>query len=103
MFVYFITRLPRMEGGTSYVGFHGGQATTTCDFTFHEYRIALIILIFIGPWRSVHIDDLRQSKDIISDIKALRNMTISQMFETKLNEPEGKSLTITSSYLFLAS
>lgn len=25
VFVYFITRLPRMEGGTSYVGFHGGK------------------------------------------------------------------------------
>ncbi|XP_054463285.1 E3 ubiquitin-protein ligase rnf213-alpha [Anoplopoma fimbria] len=59
VFVYFITRLPRVEGGTSYVGFHG------------------------GPWRSVHIDDLRRSKDIVSDIKALQNMTISEMFETK--------------------
>uniref|UniRef100_A0A3Q3AP92 RING-type E3 ubiquitin transferase n=1 Tax=Kryptolebias marmoratus TaxID=37003 RepID=A0A3Q3AP92_KRYMA len=59
VFVYFITRLPRMEGGTSYIGFHG------------------------GPWRSVHIDDLRRSKDIISDIKTLQNMTISQMFEAK--------------------
>ncbi|XP_029997116.1 E3 ubiquitin-protein ligase rnf213-alpha-like isoform X2 [Sphaeramia orbicularis] len=64
VFVYFITRLPRMEGGTSYVGFHG------------------------GPWKSVHIDDLRRSKDIVSDIKALQNMTISQMFETKMNQPE---------------
>lgn len=42
-----------------------------------------------GPWRSVHIDDLRRSKDIVSDIKALQNMTISQMFETKKDEPEG--------------
>ncbi|XP_023265809.1 E3 ubiquitin-protein ligase RNF213 [Seriola lalandi dorsalis] len=64
VFVYFITRLPRMEGGTSYVGFHG------------------------GPWRSVHIDDLRRSKDIVSDIKALQNMTISQMFETRMSQPE---------------
>ncbi|KAG7242861.1 hypothetical protein INR49_018116 [Caranx melampygus] len=64
VFVYFITRLPRMEGGTSYVGFHG------------------------GPWRSVHIDDLRRSKDIISDIKALQNMTISQMFKTRMSRPE---------------
>ncbi|KAF3846326.1 hypothetical protein F7725_003404 [Dissostichus mawsoni] len=64
VFVYFITRLPRMEGGTSYIGFHG------------------------GPWRSVHIDDLRRSKDIVSDIKALQNMTISQMFETKMSQPE---------------
>lgn len=32
VFVYFITRLPRVEGGTSYVGFHGGKATTTSDF-----------------------------------------------------------------------
>ncbi|XP_077939881.1 E3 ubiquitin-protein ligase rnf213-alpha isoform X1 [Gasterosteus aculeatus] len=68
VFVYFITRLPRVEGGTSYVGFHG------------------------GPWRSVHIDDLRRSKDIVSDIKALQNMTISQMFETKKDEPEAMEL-----------
>ncbi|XP_062264891.1 E3 ubiquitin-protein ligase rnf213-alpha [Platichthys flesus] len=64
LFFYFITRLPRMEGGTSYVGFHG------------------------GPWRSVHIDDLRRSEDIVSDIKVLQKMTISQMFETKLSPPE---------------
>ncbi|XP_037333444.2 E3 ubiquitin-protein ligase rnf213-alpha isoform X2 [Pungitius pungitius] len=68
VFVYFITRLPRVEGGTSYVGFHG------------------------GPWRSVHIDDLRRSKDIVSDIKALQNMTISQMFETKGDGPEAMEL-----------
>eukprot|EP00063_Salmo_salar_P083286 XP_014058121.1 PREDICTED: E3 ubiquitin-protein ligase RNF213-like isoform X2 [Salmo salar] len=64
VFVYFITKLPRMEGGTSYVGFLG------------------------DPWRSVHIDDLRRSKDIVSDIKALRNLTISQLFEEKKDEPE---------------
>lgn len=28
VFVYFITRLPRIEGGTSYIGFHGGKTTT---------------------------------------------------------------------------
>ncbi|XP_020560953.1 E3 ubiquitin-protein ligase RNF213 isoform X3 [Oryzias latipes] len=63
VFVYFITRLPRIEGGTSYIGFHG------------------------GPWRSVHIDDLRRSKDIVSDIKTLQTMTISQMFETETMLP----------------
>uniref|UniRef100_A0A672GQ29 RING-type E3 ubiquitin transferase n=1 Tax=Salarias fasciatus TaxID=181472 RepID=A0A672GQ29_SALFA len=65
VFVYFITRLPRMEGGTTYIGFHG------------------------GPWRSVHIDDLRRSKDILSDIKTLQSMTISQMFEKKMMQQEG--------------
>ncbi|XP_076843194.1 E3 ubiquitin-protein ligase rnf213-alpha isoform X2 [Brachyhypopomus gauderio] len=63
-FVYFITKLPRMEGGTSYVGFHG------------------------GPWRSVHIDDLRRSNDIVSDIKALQYLTISQLFEEREDELE---------------
>lgn len=47
------------------------------------------MLIFTGPWRSAHIDDLRRSKDIVSDIKALQNMTISQMFGTKTNQSEG--------------
>ncbi|RXN17930.1 E3 ubiquitin-protein ligase RNF213-alpha-like protein [Labeo rohita] len=67
IFVFFITKLPRMDGGTSYVGFHG------------------------GPWTSVHIDDLRTSKDIISDIKVLQCLTISQLFEEKAekaDEPE---------------
>lgn len=68
VFVYFITRLPRMEGGTSYIGFHG------------------------GPWRSVHIDDLRHSKDIVSDIKTLQNMTISEMFETKMQKAEAMEI-----------
>uniref|UniRef100_A0A672UQ88 Uncharacterized protein n=1 Tax=Strigops habroptila TaxID=2489341 RepID=A0A672UQ88_STRHB len=56
VFVYFIMKLSRVEGGTSYVGFHGGL------------------------WQSVHIDDLRRSKDMISDMTALQNLTISQMF-----------------------
>ncbi|TRY85502.1 hypothetical protein DNTS_016006 [Danionella cerebrum] len=50
IFVYFITKLPRMDGGTSYTGFNG------------------------GPWKSVHIDDLRRSKDMVSDVKALQAM-----------------------------
>ncbi|XP_054615147.1 E3 ubiquitin-protein ligase rnf213-alpha isoform X2 [Dunckerocampus dactyliophorus] len=68
VFVCFITRLRRIEGGTSYVGFHGGH------------------------WTSVHIDDLRQSKEIVSDIKALQNMTICQLFETKMSPPEDMEL-----------
>ncbi|XP_072299387.1 E3 ubiquitin-protein ligase rnf213-alpha-like [Eucyclogobius newberryi] len=64
VFVYFISRLPRMVGGTSYVGFHG------------------------GPWRSVHIDDLRRSNEMVSDLKILQRMTISQLFENNMRQPE---------------
>ncbi|XP_068134510.1 E3 ubiquitin-protein ligase RNF213-like [Hyperolius riggenbachi] len=59
VFVYFITKLPRMHGGTSYVGFRGGL------------------------WKSVHIDDLRKSKDMVADVTALQNLTISQLFYTE--------------------
>ncbi|KAM6245288.1 E3 ubiquitin-protein ligase RNF213 [Porphyrio hochstetteri] len=62
-FVYFIMKLSRVEGGSSYVGFHGGL------------------------WQSVHIDDLHRSKDMISDMTALQNLTISQMF----SEDSGKA------------
>uniref|UniRef100_A0A8C3EPZ3 RING-type E3 ubiquitin transferase n=1 Tax=Corvus moneduloides TaxID=1196302 RepID=A0A8C3EPZ3_CORMO len=62
VFVYFIMKLSRLEGGTSYVGFHGGL------------------------WQSVHIDDLRRSKDMISDLTALQNLTISQVFS---EDPSG--------------
>nr|DBA30609.1 TPA: hypothetical protein GDO54_006568 [Pyxicephalus adspersus] len=44
VFVYFITKLPRIQGGTSYVGFRGGL------------------------WQSIHIDDLRKSKDMVEDM-----------------------------------
>ncbi|XP_077184308.1 E3 ubiquitin-protein ligase RNF213 isoform X2 [Paroedura picta] len=65
VFVFFITKLPRVEGGSSYVGFHGGL------------------------WQSVHIDDLRRSKDMVSDVTALRNVTISQLFPEVMREPAG--------------
>lgn len=50
------------------------------------------MFLFTGPWRAAHIDDLRQTKDIISDIQALQNMTISQMFETNMAQSEGNYL-----------
>ncbi|XP_040296683.1 E3 ubiquitin-protein ligase RNF213-like [Bufo bufo] len=64
VFVYFITKLPRIKGGTSYVGFRGGL------------------------WQSVHIDDLRKSKDMVTDVTALLKFTISQLFYTA--DPETK-------------
>uniref|UniRef100_A0A8B9Q3I3 Ring finger protein 213 n=1 Tax=Apteryx owenii TaxID=8824 RepID=A0A8B9Q3I3_APTOW len=66
IFVYFIMKLSRMEGGTSYVGFHGGL------------------------WQSVHIDDLRRSKDMISDMTALKDLTISQMFCEDSDKTKGE-------------
>ncbi|XP_010616884.1 E3 ubiquitin-protein ligase RNF213 isoform X1 [Fukomys damarensis] len=61
--VYFITKLSRMGSGASYVGFHGGL------------------------WRSVHIDDLRRSPVMASDVTKLQNITISQLFEPS-SKPE---------------
>ncbi|XP_077330445.1 E3 ubiquitin-protein ligase RNF213-like isoform X2 [Lithobates pipiens] len=59
VFVYFITKLPRMQGGTSYVGFRGGL------------------------WQSIHIDDLRETKDMVEDVTALQDLTISSLFLTE--------------------
>lgn len=94
VFVYFITRLPRMEGGTSYVGFHGGKALFSSILrpSFLESSPQKYFSPkSTGPWRAAHIDDLRQSKDIVSDISVLQNMTISQMFETRNTQHEGMS------------
>ncbi|CAJ1060881.1 E3 ubiquitin-protein ligase rnf213-alpha-like isoform X2 [Xyrichtys novacula] len=55
--VYFITKLPRIEGGTSYIGFQG------------------------GPWRSVHIDDLRRTNKFAADVDSLQKVCISEIFE----------------------
>ncbi|XP_036971896.1 E3 ubiquitin-protein ligase rnf213-alpha-like isoform X2 [Acanthopagrus latus] len=62
IFVYFLTKLLRIEGGTSYVGFQG------------------------GPWRSVHIDDLRRSTEFVSDVDSLKNQRISDLFK---DPPDG--------------
>ncbi|XP_048410924.2 E3 ubiquitin-protein ligase rnf213-alpha-like isoform X2 [Stegostoma tigrinum] len=64
VYVYFITKLPRMEGESTYVGFHG------------------------DPWQSVHIDDLRKSKDMVADVTAFKGVTISQLFGKDPGEPE---------------
>ncbi|KAK9407005.1 putative E3 ubiquitin-protein ligase-like, partial [Crotalus adamanteus] len=62
VFVIFITKLSRIEGGSSYIGFHGGL------------------------WQSVHIDDLRTCKDMVSDITSLRSITVSQLFSENMGE-----------------
>ncbi|XP_021566641.1 E3 ubiquitin-protein ligase RNF213, partial [Carlito syrichta] len=64
--VYFITKLSRMGSGTSYVGFHGGL------------------------WQSVHIDDLRTSTVMVSDVTKLQSVTISQLFKPE-DKPEHES------------
>ncbi|XP_012308178.2 E3 ubiquitin-protein ligase RNF213 isoform X2 [Aotus nancymaae] len=56
IFVYFITKLSRMGSDTAYVGFHGGL------------------------WQAVHIDDLRRSAVMVSDVTRLQSVTISQLF-----------------------
>ncbi|XP_073901038.1 E3 ubiquitin-protein ligase RNF213 isoform X4 [Castor canadensis] len=63
IFVYFITKLSRMGSGVSYIGFHGGL------------------------WRSVHIDDLRRSTVMASDVTKLQSVTISQLFKPE-DKPE---------------
>ncbi|XP_057630023.1 E3 ubiquitin-protein ligase RNF213-like [Chionomys nivalis] len=75
VFIYFITKLSRVGSGTSYVGFHGGL------------------------WRSVHIDDLRRSTIMASDVTKLQNVTISQLFKPADNpehDPEEAMETETS-------
>ncbi|XP_070250935.1 E3 ubiquitin-protein ligase RNF213 isoform X3 [Myotis yumanensis] len=62
IFVYFITKLSRMESDASYVGFHGGL------------------------WRSVHIDDLRRSTTMVADVTQLQDVTISQLFDPQSAE-----------------
>ncbi|XP_029401805.1 E3 ubiquitin-protein ligase RNF213 isoform X5 [Mus pahari] len=72
VFVYFVTKLSRMGSGTSYVGFHGGL------------------------WRSVHIDDLRRSAIMASDVTKLQNVTISQLFKPE-DKPEPEEMEIETS------
>ncbi|KAG8579470.1 hypothetical protein GDO81_010907 [Engystomops pustulosus] len=61
VFVYFITHLPRINGGTSYVGFQGGL------------------------WQSVHIDDLRKSKNMVADLATFMKFPMSHLFYTAAN------------------
>ncbi|XP_053495453.1 E3 ubiquitin-protein ligase rnf213-alpha [Ictalurus furcatus] len=77
VFLYFIIKLPRMEGGTFYTGFQGGH------------------------WMSVHIDDLRSSQEIISDVQNLRNVSICELFEDiAVETPEENSDDLTVEKVF---
>ncbi|XP_047672985.1 E3 ubiquitin-protein ligase rnf213-alpha-like isoform X3 [Tachysurus fulvidraco] len=76
VFVYFIIKLPRMEGGTFYTGFHGGH------------------------WMSVHIDDLRSSQEIVSDVQNLRNVSICELFEEATMETSENSDDLTLDKVF---
>ncbi|XP_072098497.1 E3 ubiquitin-protein ligase rnf213-alpha-like [Mobula birostris] len=62
--VYFLTKLPRIQGGSAYTGFCG------------------------DPWQSAHIDDLRKSKGMIADVSAFKDITISQLFSSDPRENE---------------
>ncbi|XP_078257452.1 E3 ubiquitin-protein ligase rnf213-alpha-like isoform X1 [Rhinoraja longicauda] len=63
-YVYFITKLSRLAGGSSYIGFQGGQ------------------------WLSVHIDDVTESEEMGSDISAFYDVTISELFANSLGIQE---------------
>ncbi|XP_069786067.1 E3 ubiquitin-protein ligase rnf213-alpha isoform X2 [Narcine bancroftii] len=64
IYVYFLTKLSRIEGGSAYRGFQG------------------------DPWQSVHIDDLRKSKDMFADMTAFKDIPISQLFGRDSGDPE---------------
>lgn len=50
--------------------------------------LKMSVLFFIGPWRSVHIDDLRRSTEFVSDVDSLKNQRISDLFK---DPPDGNS------------
>lgn len=51
---------------------------------------APVTVFLTGLWRSVHIDDLRRSTIMASDVTKLQNVTISQLFKPADN-PERES------------
>lgn len=50
----------------------------------------ITVIVPVGLWQSVHIDDLRRSKDMISDMSVLQNLTISQMLCEDLGKAKGE-------------
>lgn len=55
--MYFITKLPRMDGGTSYIGFHGGKTrligTRSTLFVLEETSLKILLIrpMEVGPRR----------------------------------------------------
>ncbi|XP_058845777.1 E3 ubiquitin-protein ligase rnf213-beta isoform X2 [Acipenser ruthenus] len=66
-YVFFITKLPRITGGTQYAGFQG------------------------GAWLSAHIDDLRDSVEMSSDLSAFCDVSISQLFTRAMEGPHSEA------------
>ncbi|XP_072098539.1 E3 ubiquitin-protein ligase rnf213-alpha-like isoform X2 [Mobula birostris] len=67
-YVYFIVKLSRLADRSSYVGFQGGQ------------------------WLSVHIDDVTESEEMGSDISALYDVTVSELFAKSLGKQENDTV-----------
>ncbi|XP_031417458.1 E3 ubiquitin-protein ligase rnf213-beta isoform X2 [Clupea harengus] len=63
-FVIFITKLSRMTGGPQYIGFQG------------------------GVWRSMHIDDLRDTEDMSLDLSAFCGASMSELMSQSLPNPD---------------
>ncbi|MGH0135413.1 UNVERIFIED_CONTAM: hypothetical protein FKN15_035521 [Acipenser sinensis] len=66
-YVFFITKLSRITGGTQYAGFQG------------------------GAWLSAHIDDLRDSVEMSSDLSAFCDVSISQLFTRAMEGPHSEA------------
>ncbi|XP_066560494.1 E3 ubiquitin-protein ligase rnf213-beta isoform X2 [Amia ocellicauda] len=63
-YVVFITKLSRITGGSQYSGFQGGM------------------------WLSVHIDDLRDTEEMSSNLSSLCGTTISELFARSIQPEE---------------
>ncbi|XP_007886821.2 LOW QUALITY PROTEIN: E3 ubiquitin-protein ligase rnf213-alpha [Callorhinchus milii] len=69
-FVYFVTKLSRVSGGSKHIGFQGGQ------------------------WLSVHIDDLMECEEMESDMSAFCSVTISELFAKESGPPADTGMNI---------
>ncbi|XP_041095708.1 E3 ubiquitin-protein ligase rnf213-beta [Polyodon spathula] len=69
-YVLFITKLPRITGGSRYAGFQG------------------------GAWLSAHVDDLRDSVEMSSDLSAFCDVSISQLFTQAMERPHSEANSV---------
>ena len=101
--IYLFTLSPNCHGWKgglltlAFMEVRGLQNKTLDSLSYPKYTLGVLVWavsFFEGPWKSVHIDDLRKSEDIVSDIKALRNLTISELFDENRTKPEGKDVRL---------
>lgn len=74
VYIYFLTKLPRIEGGSAYIGFHGGMSDTTRLSSLHFLYLKLNLKKTATPEFKVVLCETIHSSIVTASMSKLFNL-----------------------------